>query len=137
MVAGKPCYIISQTLDGKPVFWNRSQSRGPLLHGSLLGWLYVSVERVLFHILNREGMRGRRHLGCRSRGGIRLRSGPRVSVGDCIPHERLMALDGLMLCAGHGSVSVDPVGSTSADLRSTWIEHESLILAQNERWRHA
>ncbi len=41
-----------------------------------------------------------------------------------------MALNGFGLCAGLGPVSVDPVGST-------WIEHESLILAQNERWRHA
>ena len=70
-------------------------------------------------------MRGRRLLGCRSRGGVRLGFG-RVRI----LHERLMALDGLMLCAGHGSVSVGPEGST-------WIEHESLILAQNERWRHA
>ena len=55
-------------------------------------------------------MRGRRLLGCRSRG--------RDAVYDCVAgamwlwgafcHERLMALDGLMLCAGHGSVSVDP-----------------------------
>ena len=90
-----------------------------------VGMALHNVEQALFHILNREGMRGRRLEGCRSRGGIRSGFGRA-----CILHERLVALDGLMLCAGHGSVSVDPVGST-------WIEHESLILAQNERWRHA
>ena len=42
---------------------------------------------------------------------------------------------GSVLCAGHGPFDDGP--AIRKDGRFVGIEHESLILAQNERWRHA
>jgi hypothetical protein len=80
-------------------------------------------------------MRGRRHWAVGRAARWRFWSGAlALGRGVSFCEMRLMALIGSGLCAGIGPVTM---GLPSKDGGSVGIEHESLILAQNERWRHA
>ena len=75
-------------------------------------------------------------MGCRSRGEVRLCFVLRgMGRGVGILHERLVALDWVWALCGAWTCDDGPV--IREDGGFVGIEHESLILAQNERWRHA
>ena len=80
-------------------------------------------------------MRGRRLLGCCSRGEVRLYLELRGFGWSEVSRERLVALDWVWSLCGDQACNDGP--AVCEDGGSVGIEHESLILAQNERWRHA
>jgi len=79
------------------------------LRGGLLGQLYIDVGPMLFDIMNREGMRGRRlrAVGRAARYGFVW--GCEALGGVTVSCERLMALIGSGLCAGAGPMDDGPV----------------------------